>query len=254
MLNSVIPCDLTKDQRAAIGAVLVQAREIVKRVSSVAYGELAIREFRRDLSKGTLNKYLTVADRAILQEVKRLEIVLTEGFFKMVHRIATKMINSGSIRGEVEDLTQEGLEMILLTMMGYNGEYDLTTYFWNIVLRHFMDMAKVAKHDVKKSSIGDRDLAAPKVEESDREYDGYEMDLLKNAMRCVRLTPLEKLTLQMVLDGYEEPYSEAARRVMNPDTGKPYSALSARKAHQTARAKVTSIYESLLVRAGKVAA
>jgi DNA-directed RNA polymerase specialized sigma24 family protein len=253
-LNSVIPCDLTDEQKVSIGNVLVKARAIVHRVSSVAYGEFAIRKFRRDLysPKRKLDKYLTPDDHLILDEVKSLENLVVSSYAKMVRRIVSKFIHSGKVRGDMEDLVQEGLEMILLTMMGFNGEFTLSNYFWHIVVRHLMDMSKsqlTKKRDLRRQcALGEIDVADSDDEVVD--CGEYDIELLKYAVNWIdseeaeelRLTPLEKMVLQLLVEGRKDAYTEAARLVINPATGKPYSKTSAQNAHRSAQDKVAAVY------------
>lgn len=248
LLNSVVPCNLTTEQKKEIGDVLVQARKIVERVSTEAFGEFAIREFRRVLPTGKLNKYLSDSDRIILKKVQAVEEIVLKGFFKMVQRLVLRAVYAG-VPGEVDDLTQEGLELIMLSMMGYNGKYDLSTYFWYVVKRHFQDLAKRhRRHESKECSIGERDVPA-REEAEEITYDGYNMRLLKYAMTCVQLTELEETVLELVMEGRKDAYAEAARRVINPNTKKPYSRMRAQMAHKLAREKVAAVYNSLLIRA-----
>lgn len=255
--NAVIPCDLDAEQKREIGDLLVQARNIVERVSSVRGGKLAIRDFRRDLyskndrGEGKLDVYLTDEDRVVLDRVHHAEGVVISGFFKMVKRIAHQFVLSGRIRMEEDDLVQEGLELILISMMGFNGGHELATYFWNVVARHFLDIAKRQRHDSKNCSLGGIDVAAP-FEEEEEEDHGFDMAKLKYAMKCVRFTELEQAVLALVLEGHKNPYTEAASKVKNPATGRPYSRVSAQNAHKSAKDKVARVYE-LLIRASEAA-
>lgn len=250
--------ELTNRQKKIIGKVLVKARAIVDRVSPLVYGEFAIREFRRDLYthatdpngnritviNPNIDCHLTSAECTIIGRVRRIEPYVMLGFQGMVGRIAEKSIFMGT-NMDGDDLVQEGLQMLMLSMMGYNGSCDMSTYFWNVVMRYFQDFAKGERRRPTFCQCEDMDFPETGDDSEDMES-LYDMDLFRYAIQCVKLTPLEETVIKIITEG--KTCSEAARQVINPNTGKPFTRVSAQNALNSARSKIQAVYNTLLVR------
>jgi RNA polymerase sigma factor (sigma-70 family) len=252
-LNTFAPCLLSKAEEERLGGILVKARKVVERVSQEAYGCLKIREFRRDLyaPDSPLKKFLTPEDMVIIHQVHQIEGEVVNAFVRMVAQVAQSMVYTGRSHADLNDLIQEGNEIVLLSMMGYNGEQKMSTYFGNVIIRYLTD---IARHEFRaKQKCTQVDMDGYDFEEqsyddpsdSDSQIDIYTLEYAY-AASLSKLTPLQRMVLELAKENHPSPATEAARRLVNPHTGKNYTRMAASNALTEARALVQKVYHQMV--------